>query len=499
MLFSSPEFIFIFLPLVLLVYFSLAQLDNKRPAKYWLVVASLFFYGWWEVKYLVLISISILVNFYMGDAIIASRRKDRRKFSKRMLIAGVLFNVALLSYYKYANFILENFSLVTNQVFTPLNIVLPLAISFFTFLQIAYLVDCYKDHDKRYDFLDYTLFVTFFPHLIAGPLIHHSQMMPQFSLKQNWSFISGNFAKGLFIFSLGLFKKMVIADSFAVWANAGFDGQHALNFFDAWGASLSYTIQLYYDFSGYSDMAIGASLMFNIALPINFNSPYKAVNIQDFWRRWHITLSHWLRDYVYIPLGGNRGSQISTSINLFATFLIGGIWHGAGWTFVIWGALHGGALVVHRYWQRAGLKMNLLLGWFCTFMFVNLAWVYFRAQSLDDAHRVIKGMFGLNGFGVSGHFREMVSSFWPGARRALGLADQPFSTDLLALPCLLAVGALTLLAPNVMQMSNFTLTYKGRLAYRKEPRFALFAGLVGGMGAVLLFTSSSNEFLYFNF
>lgn len=499
MLFNSPEFIFIFLPIVLMVYFALAQLENKRPAKYWLVVASLFFYGWWEASYLILISISIVVNFYVGDFILTFREQGRQRQAKRLMIVGIVFNAGLLSYYKYANFILENFALATNQSFDVLDIVLPLAISFFTFLQIAYLVDCYKDHDKRYDFLDYTLFVTFFPHLIAGPLIHHKQMMPQFLQRENWRFISNNFSKGLFIFSLGLFKKMAIADSFAVWATAGFDGDHIMTFFDAWGTSLSYTFQLYYDFSGYSDMAIGASLMFNIALPVNFNSPYKSVNIQDFWRRWHITLSHWLRDYIYIPLGGNRGSQVSTSMNLFLTFLIGGIWHGAGWTFVIWGALHGGALVVHRYWQRFGFKMNVVLGWVCTFMFVNFAWVYFRAQSLEDANRVIDGMLGLNGFALSPSFIDLVTMLWGGASNYLVSSTALFTTDLMLLPCLLAVVALTLLAPNVMESAEFVQGYRGRLIYKKNAKFAILAGMAGGVGAAMLFISNSSEFLYFNF
>ena len=250
---------------------------------------------------------------------------------------------------------------------------------------------------KQYDFLNYCLFVTFFPQLIAGPIVHHKEMMPQFANLKNRVINYKNIALGLFIFSIGLFKKVVIADSFAVWATNGFDKATVLNLFEAWATSLSYTFQLYFDFSGYCDMAIGAALLFNIKLPINFNSPYKVLNIQDFWRRWHITLSRFLRDYIYIPLGGNRKGRLRTYVNLMATFIIGGIWHGAGWTFVFWGFLHGVALVIHRIWSELGFKMNKILAWFITFNFINITWVFFRAKDWDDALKVLKGMFGLSG------------------------------------------------------------------------------------------------------
>ena len=247
------------------------------------------------------------------------------------------------------------------------------------------------------DFLNYCLFVTFFPQLIAGPIVHHEEMMPQFAKTKNKVINYENIALGLFIFSIGLFKKVVIADTFAVWATEGFDMAASLNLIEAWVKSLSYTFQLYFDFSGYCDMAIGAALLFNIRLPINFNSPYKALNIQDFWRRWHITLSRFLRDYVYIPLGGNRSGKVRTYVNLAATFVIGGIWHGAGWTFVFWGCLHGTALVAQRIWSELGFRLNKFVAWFITFNFVNIAWVFFRAKEWDDALKVLKGMFGLGG------------------------------------------------------------------------------------------------------
>ena len=243
----------------------------------------------------------------------------------------------------------------------------------------------------------YMLFVTYFPHLLAGPILHHKEMMPQFANLKNSVINYRNIAVGLFIFSIGLFKKVVIADTFAVWANAGFDTATTLNLFEAWATSLSYTFQLYFDFSGYTDMAIGISLMFNIKLPINFNSPYKALNIQDFWRRWHMTLSRFLRDYIYIPLGGNKKGSFRTYSNLLATFVIGGFWHGAGWTFLFWGFLHGIALIIHRLWSNLGFKMWTWLAWFITFNFVNIAWVFFRAREWEDSVKVLGGMFGLGG------------------------------------------------------------------------------------------------------
>jgi D-alanyl-lipoteichoic acid acyltransferase DltB (MBOAT superfamily) len=315
---------------------------------------------------------------------------------KSLLIFGIVANVALLGYFKYTDFLIENVNLAFDTTIPLLHLALPLAISFFTFQQIAYLVDSYRGETAEYDFLNYALFVTFFPQLIAGPIVHHSEMMPQFASRWNLVKNYKNIALGLFIFSMGLFKKVVIADSFAVWATAGFDTATTLNLFEAWATSLSYTFQLYFDFSGYTDMAIGAALLFNIKLPINFNSPYKALDIQDFWRRWHITLSRFLKDYIYIPLGGNRKGSFRTYTNLLATFIIGGIWHGAGWTFVFWGFLHGMALVIHRFWKSIGMTMPKILAWLITFNFINIAWVFFRAKDWDSAVKVLKGMFDLN-------------------------------------------------------------------------------------------------------
>jgi len=497
MLFNSPAYIFAFLPITLFLYFLLSRLSSKRPAKIWLVMASLFFYGWLKPEYIFLMMASIFVNHQLGRKILHSESPHR---AKAVLILGVIFNVSLLVYFKYANFIVDNFSWITSTSYGPFDIILPLAISFFTFQQIAYLVDCYGDHDKDYDFLDYSLFITFFPQLIAGPIVHHKEMMPQFSKAGNSRYEFNNFSKGVFVFSLGLFKKMAIADTFAIWATAGFDNASALTFFDAWAVSLSYTFQLYYDFSGYTDMAIGAALMFNIWLPLNFNSPYKALNIQDFWRRWHMTLSRWLRDYVYIPLGGNRISSIRTASNLFLTFVIGGVWHGAGWTFIVWGALHGIALIAHRIWQQTGVKINTAIAWFFTFMFVNATWVFFRAKDIETALNILKGMIGRNGFHVSDKFMQVLNALYGVPQKIVKISNLPFHSSLITLQCLLLFGVIALIAPNTMEIIDRTPGHDhSRAPYYRNTIVVLAAGLTAGFATLLLITTTGSEFLYFNF
>jgi alginate O-acetyltransferase complex protein AlgI len=339
----------------------------------------------------------MVFNYVIGKSLNKTCKDKSKGFSKKsILIFGIVFNLSLLGYFKYTDFLIENFNLAFSSDAELLHLALPLAISFFTFQQIAYLVDSYRQETKEYDFLNYALFVTFFPQLIAGPIVHHKEMMPQFAKTRNKVKNYRNIAIGLFIFSIGLFKKVVIADTFAVWATNGFDVVTTLNLFEAWATSLSYTFQLYFDFSGYTDMAIGLALLFNIRLPVNFNSPYKATNIQDFWRRWHMTLSRFMRDYVYIPLGGNKKGGFRTHNNLMATFVIGGLWHGAGWTFIFWGFLHGLALMVQRFWSKLGFKLWTWVTWLITFNFVNITWVFFRAKEWDDALKVLDSMFSLN-------------------------------------------------------------------------------------------------------
>lgn len=393
-------------------YFWLNKKRLTQASKAWLVFASLFFYSWWNVIYLPLILGSILFNFAVGSTItkMGDSSSVKKGFSRKsVLMFGIVANLLLLTYFKYMDFFILNANTVIGTQWNLMHIVLPLGISFFTFTQIAYLVDAYRNEVKEMDYLNYTLFVTFFPHLLAGPILHHKEMMPQFDFLKSKVINYKNIAAGLFLFSVGLFKKVVIADTFAQWANAGFDTAQTLNLIEAWATSLSYTLQLYFDFSGYTDMSLAVALLFNIRLPINFNSPYKALDIQDFWRRWHITLSRFLRDYIYIPLGGNRNSELRTYSNLFTVFLIGGLWHGASWMFVIWGALHGFAIVIHRAWKSLGFSMNKYLAWFITFNFINITWVFFRAREWEDTLKVLHGMMGLNGIVLSEKLSAKVS------------------------------------------------------------------------------------------
>ena len=504
MLFNSPEYIFIFLPLVVCLYFFLNRLRYVKAAKVLLVFASFFFYGYWNPVYLPLLWASIGANYWIGGVLrhsfeTPSARAGILGHRRAYLIAGVIFNLGLLGVFKYADFFISNVNFVADTEISFLNFALPLAISFFTFQQIAYLADSYATKMRQDGFLNYCVFVAFFPQLIAGPIVHHRQMMPQFaSLKTkflNWE----NVAAGIFVFSLGLFKKVVIADAFAVWATAGFDGGQELLLLEAWAVSLSYTFQLYYDFSGYTDMAIGAALLFNIRLPINFNTPYRAFDIQDFWRRWHITLSNWLRDYVYIPLGGNRRGPSRTYVNLFMTFLLGGLWHGAGWTFVAWGALHGTALCLHRYWRRLGWSMNSWTAWALTFLFVNVTWVFFRALTFEDALRVLRGMAGMNGvFGEPGAIGPSVvlQNAFPVFSmfgKSVGL-----SPDLVIY--LLFFGAAAVLGLNTMQMIGFVPSKRsGAWSFVPNVRFAAATGVVAGLGLIGLLATQGSEFLYFNF
>ena len=392
MLFNSYEFIFLFLPITLILYFTLNRFGKYKLAKGWLVIASLYFYSYFHKSYLILIMSSIGVNYLVGNRLSDSKNIIERKI---FLILGVLFNVIGLGYFKYYDFFVSNVNVVFKTNLPLLHILLPLGISFFTFQQLSFIVDSYYKKHLKYDFLSYCLFVTFFPQLIAGPIVLPTEMLPQFESEENKKINWENMNRGLYIFSIGLAKKVIIADTIANFANAGFDMMETLNIVEAWLTSVSYTLQLYFDFSGYCDMAMGIALMFNIVLPINFNSPYKSTNIQEFWKKWHMTLGRFLTNYLYIPLGGNRKGELKTLRNLFIVFLVSGIWHGAGWNFIIWGMLHGICILIHRIWKNSGRKINKFVGWFITMNLVNIFWVFFRATNLHDAMKVIKGMFNL--------------------------------------------------------------------------------------------------------
>ena len=488
MLFNSYEFIFIFLPITFIIYFYLMNQRLVLPAKIFLVIASLFFYGYWNYIYVPLILLSIFVNYGVGISLVNSD-KIKKISSKSILAFGIVFNLGLLGYFKYTDFFLENFNGIFGTNIPLPHIILPIGISFFTFTQIAFLVDAYRKEAKEYNIFNYMLFVTYFPHLLAGPILHHKEMMPQFASKYNYIKNYRNIALGLFIFSIGLFKKVVIADTFAVWANAGFDTATTLNLIEAWATSLSYTFQLYFDFSGYTDMAIGISLLFNIRLPINFNSPYKALSIQDFWRRWHITLSRFLRDYLYIPLGGNRKGNTRTYINLITTFLLGGLWHGAGWTFIVWGLLHGLALAIHRAWQSLGFKLNKVLAWFITFNFINITWIFFRAKDFESAIKVLGSMFSLENVVLPNPLAGKLAFLKEyGVEFGGFIANIDSDGGKTLIPMVLFAFILVLAFKNSMEkMNSFKADYK--IAFITT--FCLIFGILS--------MNKVSEFLYFNF
>lgn len=499
MLFNSPLYIFLFLPFVVVIYYLLNKYAYYQQGKFWLVLASLFFYAYWKFAYLFIIMGSVCVNYILGYELTSrhfrAKLKHGYKLSNKILLTvGIAINLGLLLYYKYADFFLSNLNLVTGSHFSLLHLALPLAISFFTFQQIAYLCDCFRNNRTSYTFLDYCLFVTFFPQLIAGPIVHHWEILPQFARNElnrlNWNHI----LVGCYLFFIGLFKKLVVADSFANWANIGFSHAQNLSTLDAWASSLSYTFQLYFDFSGYSDMAIGAALLFNIHLPTNFFSPYKSRNIQEFWRRWHITLSHWLRDYIYIPLGGSKTGRYRTYINLLTTFLLGGLWHGAGWSFVIWGALHGLALCIHRFWSRLGFIIPKLLAIGITFMFVNITWVFFRADNTQTALLIINKMFDFSSLHLSTTASILLSFLFQTPPKAINSADTiQYMPEFTLIICTLTF--LTVLTiKNSMQIKESLLSAH-QLQWRTLSAFAILTAI----SLWFLVATSTHVFLYFNF
>ncbi|MDR3394180.1 MAG: MBOAT family protein [Parasulfuritortus sp.] len=517
MLFNSVEFLFLFLPVLLIIFFWLGRF-SQRLAATWLTSGSLFFYSWWNPAYLGLLLASVVFNYLVGYTL--ARGNDVGSTRRKHLLAiGVIGDLALLGYYKYANFFIDNFNVGFDTSYGFVDVILPLGISFFTFTQIAFLVDSARGKAKEFDFIHYSLFVTYFPHLIAGPVLHHKEMMPQFGKASTYRINIEHLTVGSSVFAMGLFKKVVLADGIAPYAAAVFSSAQQgdqLTFFQAWGGALSYTLQLYFDFSGYSDMAIGLSYMIGVRLPLNFNSPYKAVNISDFWRRWHMTLSRFLRDYLYISLGGNRKGQARRYINLMTTMLLGGLWHGAGWTYVIWGGLHGLYLVIHQAWQGLRIRMGhdltrtsvggRFLGVSLTFLVVVVGWVFFRAPTLHSAISILRAMIGLNGASLpdaialhAGTFAHLLSNigivFAPGG-------GQQFMMTFLWIGALLPV---VFLAPNTQQMmSQFkpALDYQPdssstRLVWSDNRGWAVVMAVVLAGG--LLSLARPSEFLYFQF
>jgi alginate O-acetyltransferase complex protein AlgI len=507
MLFNSYVFIGAFLPVALAGYLLLARLGADRPARIWLTAASLFFYTWWNLAHLPVLLASIGFNYLMGRAL-ANRRRRARPV-RPLLHAGVAANLALLGYFKYTAFVTDNVGALAGIDFAVAAVVLPLAISFFTFQQIAYLADAAAGDAGEYGLVDYCLFVAFFPQLIAGPIVHHREMMGQFQEPARLRLGHEAFARGITFFTIGLFKKVVIADTLAATADAAFFASaegSALTAAAAWNGVAAYTLQLYFDFSGYSDMAVGLALMFGIRLPYNFDSPYKAANIVDFWRRWHMTLSRFLRDYLYVALGGNRRGRARRHLNLMLTMMLGGLWHGAGWTFLAWGTLHGLYLVANHAWRglRARLGLTRPLGlpglWaarLVTLLAVMVGWVFFRAPGLDAAFAMLDAMAGAHGWIAGDDPLIRLLAPLPGeglARSLLNRFDAAYG-HLLVMAAMLAAWAF----PNSQEIVDGIGAQTGPSAFRWRPSPAWAACIA----ACLLFTvtqmSRVSAFLYFQF
>ena len=377
MLFNSYFFIFVFLPLSVLGYFALNLLTRPRYANYFLLAMSLWFYGANDLRSLPVLLISIVL---IGSAILTS---PYRRTKTALLVCGVLVNLGALGIFKYLNFFLSNLSLLLGQSYDPIHLLLPLGISFFTFQQISYLIDARRGDAPSYSLSEYALFASFFPYVTSGPIAFHSEILPQIRNDRRRKPSACNLSRGLTAFSFGLFKKVLVADTLGKAADWGWANLESLNTPAALVTILAYSLQLYFDFAGYSDMASGVALCFNIELPMNFDSPYRARNIADFWRRWHITMTRFFTRYLYIPLGGSRRGLARTCVNTMIIFLVSGLWHGAAWTFILWGALHGVAMVASRLIRaRTKRQLPLFPAWLLTFVFVNLCWVFFRAPSI---------------------------------------------------------------------------------------------------------------------
>lgn len=393
MLFNSLEFLYLFLPVVLGLFYLASRLRLVKVSKHVLLWSSVFFYGYWNIFYFFILAFKIITNYFMALFL-------EKKRSKQLLYFSIFFNLGILIYFKYLNFFIDAINSVVPVIPVTVAVTIPLGISFYTFTQLAYLEDLYDRKTRFYGLMQYTLFVVFFPHLIAGPIIHYAQIMPQFDRVRTYLIKYRNFFTGIFFFIVGLFQKAVIADSLSPMADAGFANAGYLSCLEAWGAVLTYTMQIYFDFAGYSNMAIGLGLLFNIRFPVNFNSPYQATSIIDFWRRWHMTLSQFLRDYLYIRLGGNRLGEWRKYMNIFLTMLIGGLWHGAGWTFILWGAYHGILIVLNHVMEKMGYKPSHFLAKTATFLLVVYGWVFFRSPHWETALAMTKSMAGFHGLGL---------------------------------------------------------------------------------------------------
>lgn len=517
MLFNSYIFLFLFLPCAASVFFILCRTEKPQIPLRWLLLSSLIFYVWSNTFNLILVLTSSFFNYGLSICINDLDifwKNNKKLYKKILLFFGISINTSLIFYYKYIDFLIQNINSLFNTELPFQSHELPLGISFFTFLQIAYLVDTYRDQETEKNWFNYTLFVTFFPHLIAGPIVHHRALLRQFRDPEIYQFQEDNFAIGITIFILGLSKKILLADNLSLYSNSVFKavtvGQY-LGFLDAWGGILAYTLQLYFDFSGYSDMAIGLSKIFNIWLPENFNSPYKSANIIEFWRRWHITLSNFLRDYLYIPLGGNRKGTKHRYVNLMITMLLGGLWHGAGWTFIIWGGLHGCYLILNHLWRSMShsyLQIRLLVStqiWYVfsralTFFAIVVGWVFFRSKTLNDSLTVLKSMFGFQNICWSKYI--LPQSKW--------ICSMPESKDFMKyiVPIegwfwIISLLLVVWFAPNTQKLTAPFYDSKNCEGLLSKQKFSFSIFWAIGISAMLVMCiarlSSASDFLYFAF
>ena len=472
---------FVYLPIIISGFFLLGRKGWINAAIAWLGAASLFFYGFYDFKYLLpIILTSIAINFAAGRAL--ARRPDRR-----ILFLAIGFNLLLLGYFKYANFFIGTAAALFPLFAAPaLKIALPIGISFFTFTQIAFLVDAFRGQAREYKFHHYLLFVTFFPHLIAGPILHHKEMMPQFQNRRTFQLHPSLFVLGLSWFAAGLFKKVILADTVSAFVAPVFDTPHSgAGFSGTWAAVISFALQLYFDFSGYSDMAIGLALLFGIRLPLNFDSPYQAISIVDFWRRWHMTLSRFLRDYLYLPLGGNRKGHTRRYVNLMITMLLGGLWHGASWNFVVWGGIHGTALAANHLWRdkTGGLWRPLppAISRTLTLATILFAWVPFRAKTFSQALSIWSSMIGLGN----------------------SSASHPASLDASSVCWIAALSFVALLLPNTQTIFKWAPEARtalfSHLTWKPQWVWAAAMGTVFGIAVGAIYMGSISEFLYFQF
>jgi len=515
MLFNSYEFLCFFFPLTCAGFFALCGRGWTRAAAGWLGLMSIVFYGYWSPRYVLLLLASIVLNFFLGQLLLKCRAGESRLQAKHVLSVSVAANLATLAYFKYANFFVDSLRQSSGLDVQLAPIVLPIGISFFTFTQIAFLVDTYQGKVREARFMPYLLFVSYFPHLVAGPVLHHAEMMPQFGKAGTYRFRIDNVVSGMTLLGIGLFKKVILADGIQPFVAPAFDAAptQILTGFEAWGAVLAYSLQLYFDFSGYSDMAIGLSRVFNVELPLNFASPYKARNISEFWRRWHMTLSRFLRDYLYFSLGGNRRGKTRRYLNLLVTMLLGGLWHGAGWTFVIWGGLHGLYLVVNHAWQAAmaaiagssrwlDSRLATVAGVLVTFVAVTVAWTFFRASSLDAALRMLAAMSGANGWVLPAEWKGALDAMLGAFAGGLRFDDLTAFAGLRQVMWIAALLALAWFCPNSQEiMAGLGRVRPLDVRVRSALGWSAFGALTASVMLLAIVSASRgvSEFIYFNF